>query len=556
MGSWKIPTPEQVRRAQSLMTHAEAYRYFFDSLKNPEWLVPLAQLGWFKNPPAPIEDPIRRTIAFPVWPESRFLARMSEIPEARTAVSGIAQAIPETSNVRVHEDLADIALNLPPADSASLAARAEGWLLRPYLLGLPEKLADLVVHLAEGKQELAAIALARSLLRVGPSDRAEAERESGFSPGIRGRFDDWHYERVLKTCVPVLADRAGVAAFDLFSELLGEAVKLARSSGETPPPEDYSYIWRPAIEDHPQNEPLGIKGLLVAALRDAGERLAGADSSVVTQLVRKLDAFPWKVFHRIALHLLRLFPDCASNEVAAHLVNRSRFDDVTLRHEYYLLEEAAFASLSSEEQETVLGWIDQDPDLEVYRAWRLKTQGTEPPEEDVQHYKRIWQRDRLFPLATSLAGERKRFYDDLISELGEPEDPDFHLMRKMTSWVGPTSPKTLEELQAMDLDSLISLRGRASLEISRASSRPTRSGSCRKPGFSGSWIPRTSGRSSAPWKRLSSRTAKSNGSIHWSLRRGWSISHGKSRAGSRSMRTSTRDGSGRGRQLLTFSWSR
>lgn len=456
MGSWKTPTPEQVRRAQSLMTHAEAYRYFFDSLKNPEWLGPLAELGWFRNPPAPIQDPIRRTMAFPIWPESRFLARMSEIPEAKAAVSAIAQAIPETSNVRVHEDLVDIALNLRPADSASLAAKAEEWLLRPYLVGLPEKLADLVVHLAEGGQGKPALALARSLLHVSASDLAQVEREASFSPEVRARFDDWHYERVLEKCVPVLADWVGVAAFDLFSEVLESAVGLARSAGETPPPEDYSYIWRPAIEDHPQNGPHGIKGLLVTAVRDAGERLARADSSVVKQLVEKLDKLPWKIFHRIALHLLRLFPESTRSEVMAHLVDKSRFDDVTVRHEYYLLEQAAFARLSAEEQETILGWVDQGPDLEAYRTWRTENQGTEPPEEDVQRYKSTWQRDRLYPVAASLVGERKRSYDDLIRQLGEPEDPDFHLMRKMTSWVGPTSPKSLEELQSMDLDSLIS----------------------------------------------------------------------------------------------------
>ena len=382
---------------------------------------------------------------------------MSEIPEARVAVATIARAIPQTSNVRVHEDLAEIALNLSPADSTSLAARAEEWLVQPHLVGLPEKLGRLVVHLAEGGQEQAALTLARTLLQVKPSDLAEVEREAGFPPEVRARFDDWHYERLLEKCVPVLADRAGVAAFDLFSEFLESAVEVARNAEDSPAPEDYSYVWRPAIEDHPQNGPAGIRGLLVTAVRDAGERLARADSAVVRHLVERLDARPWKIFHRIALHMLRLFPDSAGTELAAHLAEKSRFEDVTLRHEYYLLEEAAFARLSHEDQETILRWVEEGPDLEAYRAWRKENEGTEAPEEDVQRYKRTWQRDRLYPVAASLAGERRRSYDDLIRDLGEPKDPEFHLMRRMTSWVGPTSPKSLEELR-VDGPGLVDIR--------------------------------------------------------------------------------------------------
>ena len=41
MKSWKMPTPEQVAKAVALLGHVEQYRYFFDRLENPEWLLPL-----------------------------------------------------------------------------------------------------------------------------------------------------------------------------------------------------------------------------------------------------------------------------------------------------------------------------------------------------------------------------------------------------------------------------------------------------------------------------------------------------------------------------------
>src|SRR5262245_46187479 len=118
MTSWKTPTPEQVNRAVALLGHAEQYRYFFDRLKNPVWLAPLQERGFFRRPPPPTRDDAKGTISFQPWPESRYLARMASIAEAQAKVAEISLGVPDTDNVRVHEDLADIAVALPPATAA------------------------------------------------------------------------------------------------------------------------------------------------------------------------------------------------------------------------------------------------------------------------------------------------------------------------------------------------------------------------------------------------------------------------------------------------------
>lgn len=115
--SCAIPTSEQVERAIACIVHGEHNRYFFDRLENPQWLVPLEKKGFFKAPPAPIHDEPRGTIAFPIWPQSRYLARMTKV--APEAVAEIMTRIPETENIRVHDDFASAALALPP----KLAAR-------------------------------------------------------------------------------------------------------------------------------------------------------------------------------------------------------------------------------------------------------------------------------------------------------------------------------------------------------------------------------------------------------------------------------------------------
>ena len=45
------------------------YEYFFNKLDAPEWLQPLAENSFFKEPPGPIRD--EQYISFPLWPERR-----------------------------------------------------------------------------------------------------------------------------------------------------------------------------------------------------------------------------------------------------------------------------------------------------------------------------------------------------------------------------------------------------------------------------------------------------------------------------------------------------
>src|SRR5207247_3252389 len=124
-------------------------------------------------------------------------------------------------------------------------------------------------------------------------------------------------------------------------------------------PKDCSYIWRRAIEDHEQNYPYALKGLLVSAVRDAAEQIAKTEPSRVPALVEKLERGPWqwRVFQRMALHLLRVCPDAAPPLIVERLTDRTRFDEPGLWHEYVLLARDHFTHLSPDDQMKILGWI-------------------------------------------------------------------------------------------------------------------------------------------------------------------------------------------------------
>ncbi|MCI0408113.1 MAG: hypothetical protein L0191_06025 [Acidobacteria bacterium] len=434
-----------------------ALGYFFDKLTSAAWLEPLRAEGFFRHPPEPDRDQERGTIRFPLWPDSRYLARMAAV--APETVLEVALQIPDTENVRVHQDLADAALAMPADLAPKLVPKAKAWMESPYQLLLPEKLGRLVGHLARGGQAEAALDLARSLLAVLPEAGA---REAGagesypVAPEARARFEPWYYEQILRKNIPDLVLAVPGEALSVLCDLLDSTIRLSRRDQAHDGPEDYSYIWRPAIEDHEQNHPHRVRDFLVSAVRDAAEQIARADPRKVPALVERLEGRrpPWHVFQRITLHLLRIFPDAAPALVAEHLTDPRRFDETGLWHEYALLARDRFRHLSPPDQAKILGWIEEGPDREKFmeRAEEELT-GRRSTQEDFERFANAWRLKRLARLRDSLPLEWRGRYEELVSQLGEPEHPEF--ASYTSSWVGPTSPKSAQDLSSMSVEQVV-----------------------------------------------------------------------------------------------------
>src|SRR6266851_6289673 len=142
-------------RCQKSARATRNYQYFFDHLDSPAWLEPLSRQGFFKEPPKPEQEGDYVRVA--IWPESRYLVRMSRIAEAQEKVLEITLRIPDSENSRVHDDIADIALSLTPALAARLVPQLSKFTESPIKLLLSEKIADLIPHLAGGGQGHAAL---------------------------------------------------------------------------------------------------------------------------------------------------------------------------------------------------------------------------------------------------------------------------------------------------------------------------------------------------------------------------------------------------------------
>lgn len=460
MKFWKIPTPDQVDRAVALIGHSVHRRYFFDRLENPEWIEPLLAKGFLQHPPTAERDEDKGTTGFPPWPESHYVARMA--PRKPELVLEVILKIPDTDNVTVHEDLAEAALAMPANLSAVWAKKEASWVKEQEHLFfvLPRTLGKLISHLARGVEVDAALDLARAVLEILPDQKARetVKKDDVYSlpPRPTVRFDQGVYKEILKKNIPELVKAGGVRAIELLCDLLETAIRYSQRDGKRGAPEDYSWIWRPAVEDHQQNRHHGLRDILVTSLRDACETIIREGKAVFIELVRDLEGRPWRIFHRMALHLLRCFPDSVVDLIGERLTNRFLFDRSAYRHEYAMLLNDCFSMLPDEQQKVVFGWIEEGPDLEQFMKEEDELTGKRPTEKDAERYRKHWQRDRLAWFRTALPETWKKRYEGLVPEIGEPKHPEFASYSR-GGWVGPTSPKSAEELQGMTVSEIVKL---------------------------------------------------------------------------------------------------
>lgn len=441
--------PETVAKALREIEKGYAqYQYFFENLNSAAWLQPLYDHGFFRNPPEPVRD--GQYISFPLWPESRYLVRMARIPEAQDTVLRIAAAIPATENSRIHDDLADIALSLPPQQSAQLIPQLCAMIPNSVKLLLAEKIGNLIVHLAAGREGQAALQLAGVALGLSPDPRfaSSAEDKSLLSPSPLAHFRDWYYGRIVDRALPELVKCCGIDAVRSFAALLDDAIRYSRNQ-EDGGEEDYVYIRHPAIEHGKDRDDL--VSLLLCAVRDAAENLVTADATQFQPVIAILGKHKWVTFRRLELHLARTFP-----EEGLAVAERGFEHDPgviasgSLRHEAVLLLKTAFGRLTPDTQRRVLAWIDAGPSLESLRSW-IGDRGTDDEVRNAVDRTRL---DQFSILEGQLPEPYQETYEVLKARFGPANPPD-RVSYPSFGAISAQSPQSADELGGMSIEGVI-----------------------------------------------------------------------------------------------------
>ena len=418
-----------------------AFSYFFTDLDNPAWLKPLLNEGLFSSPPEPIENKDEGTISFPQWPQSRYLIAMAPLKPG--LVSEIILGI-KTTNGGVQAELLDAICQFPPDLAAKHVEQVNQWKINvPYLLGI--KIGQFISLLSRGKENEGAALLTREFLHLeaNRSINSGEETDKTFPISLKPRsgINKWEYSEFLKHNFVDFCTEAPREALTIVINALEDAILL---SGDRRNKDfrDFSEIWRPAIENNPQNQGFDEpKYELVTAVRDSAEYCITRDPKSLEAILNELEKKQWTIFKRLALHLIRLFGSNNSQLVEAHIINESLFNYSPVHHEYVYLVKDLFSKLDESKQIKFLSWIKKGPKIR---------QDDENPKNTIEWWQLRWLTILKGQLTLSLEKERQ----SLLKDKNEPENPDFLIWSGGVK-TGPTSPVTSEEIRVMSTENII-----------------------------------------------------------------------------------------------------
>jgi hypothetical protein len=330
----------------------------------------------------------------------------------------------------------DAANAMPPDDALTLVPAvcraAQMGKLRIHF----KDASDLCLRLIEGRQIDAASELADALFTPRFGDRDEGP----------GRRDEHWYKEGLQKVAPALSRAKGAAFLTVLCGWLSASVN-SKKHVDTDTGADYSYSWRPAIEEHEQNHDFDFAGVLVGITRAAFEEAIRADAVTLGDALSMLQKQVLHVFVRMRIHLINEFADQTPALARQTMLDRGLFDDYRCKHEYAMLVGRRWDMLEPGENAIWLGWIDDGPDMSDYDESIKRNLGREATDEDRQGRIRWWQYERLYWIRNHLSDDRRAFYNQMRTKHGEPELADLNV-RVGSGWVGEKSPMSVDDLSA------------------------------------------------------------------------------------------------------------
>lgn len=361
---------------QSIPNNFVALDHLFKQVHDPGWLIPLLDAEFFANPPLPEYSADGREVRYHRWPQIEFLLRLAREGADPEVVTNVLRSIPVTRNMLVEATCVAVALELPTNLAASVVPRFVELIGTEGVTDLSDQLAErlgaLVTHLARGGYAQAALQLTGALLD--PLDRepvtitlyvdSNGNEVTSTLGDTRARLNAYSYQAIVRENVPDLIQAAGVEGLDLLCQLLDKSINAAAAPEGATPPVDLLDIWWPEVEsrDEMQLSVAGIRGALVAAVRDAAKQLSETNpQQELPTTIEVLRSHPWNIYLRLEWHLIRQFAAAVPELVRETLADPALITQSPLPREYKLLLRDQFATMSETEQSSLLEAIVAGP---------------------------------------------------------------------------------------------------------------------------------------------------------------------------------------------------
>lgn len=443
MAEYRAPTSEQVREALRRIPTPQLRRAFFEGLKNPLWVAPLAAEGAFAYPPEPVQtdDGLVQDI---YWSEIDYLARVAtEVPND---VVDVLLRLSDSNNAWVRRGAFEIGAAIPPEEAARLRPLIEAWL--PNGLGWrtdPRDLVSFAVNLLSGHEAKAGRWFANVIFRPSSTDKQAP----------RNVLKDYWYEKELPRVVEALGA-------DGLQVILPWLVEYETQAGRFSQQSDLSYFLRDSIRNRGDNH-ADVKHALVDAVRDLAVRAMLTDSRGATALLVNTGML---LARKIAMYAVaEALNNADDDEMRGELLavaNRLLFEDEASADASCRIDFAGLARAVSdatgEPLAQLTGFIGPGPRIDADRLRnRVAEDGANDSEvdEQVANFVRRWKHRWLSAIGLEALPQPLR--DELSrldEEFGAIEDP-LEPGDRITSWVGPTSPLDQDEMSMMSPAELV-----------------------------------------------------------------------------------------------------
>ena len=449
---WPEPASEEIQTVVSMLVEPQLRRLFYAELENPLWLSHLDAAGQFDRIPEPYLDEDGSSRVLP-WPEGDYLIRVaSEEPDL---VADILIRHRTSTSIWYQRAIVDAALRLPPKEAQRLVPPIRAF----------------VRSGSRWVEAKTVVALAASLLKSELGEGAEllnelfcpfpGEREGTFGPraAVSTRLGDHFYEMALAEAHPTLLT-IGERGLRLVMDWLLAHEKIMQDGASY----DISHVWRPSIAPHEQNS--GMEDVGDALVTEVVRLAVGVASTLGLRRALEILTAPKEafVFRRIALDVIRQCVAEADGVALAmvHLVDPESLR-IDARPDYIGMARAALPLLSEDqvyEWSTFVSggsWQDDDDSIRRMLTWRDEDAAPEVTADQIDEVRRSRLHRLLSPLDGFLRGPLADRYVELSEEFGPVEHPEFSAFH--ASFVGPTSPLSVDEMSAMapaDLASFLS----------------------------------------------------------------------------------------------------
>ena len=412
------PSKKNVKALQEFLFRLSSEIYLLESL-SPDWLPYLRDAGFFDC--SNLEKRYDKDSPNFIWVPSKFLAICTkEKPDTvREIILGCNFKGTATHSWIAIIDFLDCAMNMSVSHATEIAKKSldDKWHDSIYKWS-SDKYADLAVRMyREGKYDLA-IEMFHNLFKLKLQDTIP-DSHTGMYDDVKPYIDKYVFEHILNEKIPILCNKESLRIAKLLADILEESIFLwANKCSDIEYQDDFSDIWRPAVEEHDQNWEHTPSSILVQHLRYCLEQMGKDKMDSLKDCMKHLETKQYYIFRRLEMHIYKKFANEFKESIEKSLLDY--FDNGIVHHEYYNLIGETFDFTSETVQNKIISMID--------KCFETKLKEIQQDEDIDLAKKRIgeWKWRMFEPISKYLDDEHKSQYSKLVAEFGTiPEHPEF-----------------------------------------------------------------------------------------------------------------------------------